>query len=530
MSVDYLITGGIVIDGSHDGSSPVEADVAVQGDLIAAVGRLSHLTARQTIDARGLIVCPGFIDTHAHSEFTVLADGRAAGKAAQGMTTEINGNCGLSAAPLYGAARERREAELNELGIRERWSTFSEYFRLLESKGIALNFATLAGHGNIRASVVGYDDRPPDDNEMAAMRGLLRAAMTEGAAGLSTGLIYPPGLYADTPEIISLACEAAGHNGIYATHMRNEGDELIESLEEVVSIASGSGVRCHVSHLKTSGKKNWRKIGNALDVIDEARKRGLSVTCDRYPYTASSTDLDTVLPGWAYEGGHAQEIARLKNERTRLRRDVLMGFGGPSDWKKVMVSSVRSKKNKWMEGRTVVEIAAAQRKNEIDSVFDLLIEEDLAAGAVFFTMNEDNLAAILRKDYTAIGSDSAARSFDGVTAAGVPHPRGFGTCPRLLGKYVRDRGVLTLSQAVYRMTGLPASIFQIRGRGVIKEGFFADITVFDPVNVQDTADYRSPFQRPEGIHHVFINGTPVVFHGKGTDALPGRLLRKSVPA
>lgn len=525
MTADYLIRGGLVVDGSSEGVPPLEADVAVEGDVITAVGRLPHVTARTLIDARGMIVCPGFIDAHAHSEFTLLADGRAEGKTAQGITTEINGNCGLSAAPLYNAARERREAELNELGIRERWSTFSEYFRILESKRLALNFATLAGQGSIRASVVGYGDRLPSEKEMDSMKVLLKAAMADGAAGLSTGLIYPPGVYTDTPEIISLAREAAGLSGIYTTHMRSEGDCLIESLEEVLAIASAAGIRCHVSHLKTSGERNWRKIGDALEMMESARKRGLTVTCDRYPYTASSTDLDTVLPAWAYEGGHEQEMARLKNERDRLKNDVLRDFGGAPAWERVMVSSVRSEKNRWMEGRTIAEIAAEQRKNGIDSVFDLLIEEGLGVGALFFTMNEDNLSAILQKDYTAIGSDSAARSFEGITASGVPHPRGFGTFPRMLGRYVRDRGVLTLSQAVYRMTGLPASIFQIRGRGVIREGFYADIAVFDPETVQDTADYRKPFMRPEGIHHVFVNGVPVILDGRSTDALPGRVLR-----
>ncbi|MBI4681576.1 MAG: D-aminoacylase [Nitrospirae bacterium] len=525
MSIDYLLKGGIIIDGSSPEVHPKQMDIAIEDDCIKDIGDLSHVIADRTIDVKGLIVCPGFIDAHAHSEFALLADGRAEGKISQGVTTEINGNCGLSAAPLYGAALEQREREFDAINIKERWRTFSEYFSLLEKKKFGTNFMTLAGHGNIRASVVGYMDKSISKNDMEKMVALLRTSMDEGAKGLSTGLIYPPGIYSSASEIIGLAHEAARYKGIYTTHMRSEGDKLLESVDEVISIAGNAGIRAHISHIKTSGEKNWNKLDNVFTIIQEARDKGIVITCDRYPYIASSTDLDTVLPSWAFEGGHKKEITRLENQRAELTEDILKDYPHSSDWEKVVISSVNSDKNRWMEGKSIYEMSRSQGKTELQSVFDVLVDEGLNVGAIFFTMNEDNLKSILKRQYCAIGTDSAVRSFSGVTAKGMPHPRGFGSFPRILGRYVRELGVLTLSEAVYKMTGLSAEIFQIGRRGVLEKGFFADITIFDPSKVIDTADYTNPFRRPEGINHVFINGVPVLLDGELTGALPGRVLR-----
>lgn len=525
MSIDYLLEGGIIVDGSSPDGLPMQMDIAIEGDCIKDIGDLSHVIADRTIDVKGLIVCPGFIDAHAHSEFALLADGRAEGKISQGVTTEINGNCGLSAAPLYGAALEQRESEFDAINIKERWHTFPEYFSLLENKKFGTNFMTLAGHGNIRASVVGYTDKSISITDMEKMVNLLRTSMDEGAKGLSTGLIYPPGIYSATSEIIGLAQEAARYKGIYTSHMRSEGDKLLESVEEVINIADKAGIHAHISHIKTSGEKNWNKLDNVFAMIEEARDKGISITCDRYPYIASSTDLDTVLPSWAFEGGHKKEISRLKNQRAELTEDILKDYPRSSDWDKVVISSVNSDKNRWMEGKSISEISRAQGKAELQSVFDVLLDEGLNVGAIFFTMNEDNLKAILRRPYCAIGTDSAVRSFSGITAKGMPHPRGFGSFPRILGRYVRDLGALTLSEAVYKMSGLSAEIFKIERRGILKKGFFADIAIFDPAKIIDTADYRNPFGRPEGINHVFINGIPVLFDGELTGKLPGRVLR-----
>ena len=525
MSIDYVLKGGMVIDGSAPDVPPTQMDIAIEGDRIKEIGDLSHVTADRTINVKGLIVCPGFIDAHAHSEFTLLADGRAEGKISQGVTSEINGNCGLSAAPLYGPALEQRESEFDAIQIKDRWRTFSEYLRLLEQRKFGTNFITLVGHGNIRASVVGYTDRSLSESDMAKMVALLRISMDEGARGLSTGLIYPPGIYSGTDEIIRLAQEVVPYKGIYTTHMRSEGDTLLESVGEVMSIAGKAGIHAHISHIKTSGEKNWNKLDNMFEMIEKARGTGVPVTCDRYPYIASSTDLDTVLPSWAFEGGHKKEITRLRNQRAELAHDILRDYPGSSYWHHVVLSSVGSDKNRWMEGKSIAEISAAQAKPEVESVFDILLEEELHVGAIFFTMNEDNLKFILKRPYCAIGTDSAVRSFSGITAKGMPHPRGFGSFPRILGRYVRDLGTLTLSEAVYKMTGLCAEIFKIKQRGILRKGFFADIMIFDSAKITDTADYRNPFRKPEGVFHVFINGRPVLLDGELTGELPGRVLR-----
>lgn len=524
MGNNYLIKGGFVIDGAGSNSVPVKADVAIKDGHISEIGELSTVGADRIVDAEGLYVCPGFIDVHAHSDFVVLADGRAEGKICQGITTEINGNCGMSAAPLIGPALEQREKELDDLNIKERWNTFPEYFALLQKRSLALNFLTLAGHGNIRASAAGYSDRALSEGEMSTARTLLRDALTAGARGLSTGLIYPPGVFAGTPEIIDLAREAVKLNGIYTTHMRSEGDNLLESIEEAVRIADESGIHVHLSHLKTSGEENWSKLDGVLERIEAAIEKGLSVTCDRYPYIAGSTDLDSVLPAWTYEGGHRKEIERLKKDREKIADEILKLHPAPSCWDKILISSVNMDKNKWMEGNSVAEICKSVNKAPITFIFEILIEEELNVGAIFFSMNEENLRTILKQPYCMIGSDSTARSFEGITAKGKPHPRGFGSFPRMLGKYVKEKGVLTLGEAVYKMSGLPAKTFNISMRGVIRKGYFADITVFDPEKISDIADYHNPFQRPEGVPHVFVNGEPVVLEGSVTGALPGRIL------
>lgn len=525
MSIDYLLKDGHVIAGGGKDAVPVRADIAIEADRITAVGDLSGADAKKTISIKGMYVCPGFIDVHSHSEFTLLADGRAEGKICQGVTTEINGNCGMSAAPLYGAALEQREKDLEELGIRERWNSFAEYYSLLEKNGFAVNYATLVGHGNLRASVAGYDDRPLLKKEKARMFEYMADAVRSGARGISTGLIYPPGVYSDTPELIECASEMKKQNGIYTTHMRDEGDRLLESIDEVTAIAGGSGIHAHISHLKTSGEKNWGKLQEVIEKISFENKDRVSITCDRYPYIASSTDLDAVLPAWAFEGGRKKELRRLKKEQKRLSRDILKAHPEASFWDKVAISSLVLEGNKWMQGKSLKAIGEALGKDPLDMLFTILIEEELQAGAVFFTMNEENLQSILKYPHTMIGTDSSARSYDGVTAKGVPHPRGFGSFPRILGRYVREQRLLEIGEAVYRMTGLPAKVFSIHHRGIITGGYFADLTVFDPETVCDCADFSDPYRKPEGIHYVFVNGIPALLDGEITGELPGRVLK-----
>jgi len=537
--IDLLIKNGTVFDGT--GGEPFQADIGINKDKIAFIKKLSALSsqpsavkAERIIDAKGFAVAPGFIDTHAHSDFTLLADPRAEGKILQGVTTEINGNCGLSAAPLYKDAFEHREKDLKELGIKERWSTFEEYFRILKRKGIALNFATLTGHGNIRASVIGYKDKKPDGKELRKMQSLLRQALDAGAIGLSTGLIYPPGIYSDTEELVEL-CRCLNsslvtrHSSlIYTSHMRSEGKGLIESIKEIIRIGKEAKIKVHISHIKTAGKENWHKIGEAISVIENARKRGIKVTCDRYPYTASSTDLDTILPSWTYDGGAGQELKRVKSLKVqeKIRKEILQRIYDEDYWERVSVSSVISQKNKWMEGKTLSYISKKMKKSPVDTLFHILIEERLRVGAIFSSMNEYNLQRFLSLPYTMIGSDSSARSTSGPTCNGKPHPRGFGSFPRFLGKYVRDNGMLSMSEAMHKITMLPAKTFGIRGRGIIKKGAFADIVIFDTKKIIDKATFKRPFLKPDGIYYVIVNGRPAVSEGKFTGQMAGRVLRQ----
>lgn len=524
--IDLLIKSGKLYDGT--GGEPFEADIAVAGERIAFVSGPAQYpgkNAKRVLRAEGLSVAPGFIDAHSHSEFTLLADNRAEGKVFQGVTTEINGNCGLSAAPLYGEALEHREADLNELGIKERWSDIKDYFSLLERNGIPVNFATLAGHGNIRASVAGYGDKKADETEMQKMCSLLHAAVKQGAIGISTGLIYPPGVYSGTEELIALSKSISGL--IYTSHMRSEGNELIESINEAVRVGRESGISVHISHIKTSGKANWHKIDGAISAIDNARGEGLMVTCDRYPYTAASTDLDAVLPSWAYAGGAEEEMRRLMDEKDSavIKSEILSAHPFDDYWDNIAISSINSVPNKWMEGRSISYISERAGKSPVNLVIDVLIEEKLRIGAIFYSMSEDNLKRFLSLPYAMIGSDSSARSTDGPTYTGKPHPRGFGTFPRFIGRYARDNSLMDISEAIHKATMLPAKTFGLKGRGEIKEGFMADLVIFDEDRIIDKATFEQPFLKPEGIDYVFVNGRPVLQEGIMTGIMAGRVLR-----
>jgi len=525
MDIDILIRGGRVYDGA--GGEPFIGDVAIAGGRIAVITKGDRFTgtAEKIIDAKDLSVSPGFIDTHAHSEFTLLADSRAKGKIFQGVTTEINGNCGLSAAPLYGEALEYRENDQKEMGIEERWATFGEYFQLLEKRRPAINFAALAGHGNIRASVIGYADREPDGAEMERMQTLLKEAVREGAIGLSTGLIYPPGVYARTGEIIGLA--RCIKDLIYTSHMRSESDQLIEAIEEAIRIGRESGIAVHISHLKTGGRNNWAKRDRALSLIESARTEGLPVTCDRYPYTAASTDLDAALPAWAYAGGAEEELQRLKDPEVRsaIRNEVVSQHTEEDYWNSIAISSVNSEANRWMEGKTLSFLSERAKKEPVDFLLDILIEEKLRIGAIFHSMNEDNLRRFLARPYLMIGSDSSVRAADGPTRRGKPHPRGFGTFPRFVGRYARDLRLMNMGEAIRKITLLPSVTFGLSERGQLKEGFHADVVVFDEERIIDKATFEEPFLKPEGIHSVLVNGSPVVWEGTSTGNRPGKILR-----
>jgi N-acyl-D-amino-acid deacylase len=528
--IDLFIHGGLIYDGTY--SEPYEGDIGISKDTIVFINRgsknkqlTSGLRAGQTIDAKNYIVAPGFIDTHGHSEFTLLADPRAEGKLCQGITTEINGNCGLSAAPLAGEALIQREQDLIEFDIRERWASLKEYFEILERREIPLNFVTLAGHGNIRACIMGYKDKQPVRDELKKMNALLRKTLSEGAAGISTGLIYPPGVYADTEELIELAKSCS--NLIYTSHMRSEGDRLLESVQETIRIGQESGINIHISHIKTSGRQNWHKIDRMIELIEEGQRKGIKISCDKYPYTASSTDLDTVLPSWVFEGGFKKELVRLGSPdvRKKIKRQLLNGKNGQEFWENIRISTVSKAKNKWMEGKSIASIAKHRGCDPIDTLFTLLIDEKLRVGAIFFSMSETNLLRLLSLPCLMIGTDSSSRSTNGPTHKGKPHPRGFGSFPKLLGKYVRDESVMSLNEAIHRISFLPARTFGIHKRGVIKKGAFADIVIFDARKITDRATFGDPFLKPEGIHYVIVNGVTAVSEGELTGRRSGMILR-----
>lgn len=520
------IRGGLIYDGT--GSPPLKADIGVTGDTIALVRDSSSadIDAETVIDARGLSVSPGFIDTHGHSEFTLFAQPEAEGKLLQGITTEISGNCGMSAGPLLGEARKRREPDHEEYAIPERWETLGEYLGLLEQKGPSINYATLCGHGNIRASVMGYEDRPPTANESDRMAALMEQAMHEGAIGLSTGLIYPPGVYSDTSEIAAIASaglKAAPGPFIYATHMRSEGEGLMESIEESIEVGRLSGASVHISHIKTAGRSNWHKAGPAIELIERARGEGIALTCDRYPYIAAATDLDAVLPAWMYEGGNEEELMRLSDPKVigRLRE---LSRSWPDPMGAISISDVSTEPNKWAEGLSIPDIAKRWGIEPFDAIVRLLKEERLRVGAIFHSMSEENMERFLSLPYAMVGSDSSVRSTHGVTRRGRPHPRGFGSMPRFLRMSI-ERSPDGISEAIAKITSLPARTFGLSERGHIREGMSADIVVFDPGRIRDRADFNEPFNLPDGVEHVLVNGEHAVECGRPTGLRPGRVLR-----
>ncbi|MBI4714348.1 MAG: D-aminoacylase [Nitrospirae bacterium] len=530
--LDLLIKNGLVVDGS--GGPDAFQDIGIKDGKIAAVGRLHDARATSTLDASNLVVTPGFIDIHAHSEYHLLIHPQATSKVRQGVTTEICGNCGYSAAPLYGEVLERRKEEYRSLGLEITWSTLAEFRQLLEGKGIGVNVATFTGHGNVRGSVLGYRDSKPTREEQARMEALMEETLIEGALGLSTGLIYPPGVYADRDEITSLAAMAARYGGLYATHMRSEGDQLVEAVEESIDICRRGGIPLQISHLKTSGQANWSKIHEVFRRIESARDEGLAVHCDRYPYTAASTDLDVVLPAWAYEGGSRAEMERLREPavRKRLADEIRKVRPYVDAWDRILIGTITTEKNKVLEGKTLTEAvrirhtASGGTTDPLETLFDILLEENLQVTAHFFSMSEENLRRILKKPYVMVGSDSSVRSFEGPLSCGKPHPRGFGTFPRVIQEYVNRERVLSLEEAIHKMTGLPARTLGLRNRGLLREGYWADLAVFDPDGIADRSTFPNPFHPPEGIHHVLVNGAFVVRDQQPTGVLPGVVLGK----
>jgi len=524
-----VIRNGLVVEGT--GSPWFRADVGIVADRIVKIGRLSDTSARQEIDASGRVVCPGFIDAHSHSDTAILINPRAESKIRQGVTTEIIGNCGSSAAPLNKLVRERLEEAapaLKQVKVRADWRTMAEYLDRLKARGIAVNIAALVGHGNIRAMVLGFDRRDPTRKELERMSQIAARAVQDGAVGLSTGLIYPPGSYAKTKEIIQLAKVVSRVGGIYTSHIRGEGETLLRAVKEAITIGEKASIPVQISHHKAGGRNNWGKVKRTLRMIEQARKSGVDVTCDVYPYVASSFSLSAMLPPWAHEGGPASAIARLKDLaiRRRIRHDMITGVAGwmsplkAAGWNKTVIASCPL--HRGYQGLTISEAAKKAKKNPFEFAFDLLIQENFAPSVVRFAIKEDDVRTVLSYSNTMIGSDGSCLAPYGPLGKGKPHPRNYGTFPRIIAQYVRATRLLRLEEAIRRMTSLPAQRFKLQGRGLVKVGMYADLCLFYPSKIQDTATFSRPHQYPKGITHVIVNGQVVVKNGEHTGRLPGR--------
>ena len=526
---DLLIKGGRIVDGS--GSPGYVADVAIKNDRIVKIGQLSQATATRIIDARGLVVAPGFIDMLGQSETYVLIDPRAMSKVMMGVTTEITGE-GESIAPINDRQIKEQEDFLKRFNLNIDWRTLDQYFKRLEKQGSGVNLGTFVGATQVREYVVGYDDRAPTAQELEQMKKLVADAMRDGALGLSTSLQYVPARFAKTDELIELAKVARQYGGIYATHQRSEANTIDASLDEVFAIAQKAQIPAEIWHLKTAYKKNWGRMSHVLERIQQARDRGLDVTADIYPYIAGSTALTACLPPWALEGGTEKMLARLRDPQTRQRlkkeisqdqtewENIYLGSGGPSG---VLIGSVVNRELEPLQGKRISEIEP--KKDPLDVVFDFILADHGQTGAIYFMMSEEDMRAAMKSPYVSFCTDSGARATDGPLAGSKSHPRGWGSYPRILGRYVRDERLLTIEAAIHKMTGAPAARVGLRDRGLIKEGMFADITIFDPATVIDRATFESPNQYPAGMEYLLVNGKISVDKGRNTAVLAGRVLR-----
>jgi len=528
---DLIIRNGRVVDGT--GRPAFRNDVAINGDRIVEMGDLRNVPAKQVIDARGQIIAPGFIDMLGQSEQYVLIDPRAMSKVMMGVTTEITGE-GESIAPVNDRILKEQEDFNRRFNLTVDWRTLGEYFKRLDKQGAGVNLGTFVGATQVREYVIGYDDRPPTAPELEQMKKLVADAMKDGALGVSTSLQYVPARFARTDEIVELAKVAHQYGGIYITHQRSEANAIDDSMKEVFEIARRAHIPAEIWHFKTAYKKNWGRMPEMLGRIAAARRQGLKITANVYPYVAGSTSLSACLPPWALEGGTDRMVARLKDTATRERlkkeigtdsrdwENIYLGSGGPSG---ILIGSVVNRELENWQGKRLSEIAAAQKKDPLEALFDFIIADHGQTGAIFFMMQESDMQAALKSPFVSICTDSGARATDGPLAGSKSHPRGWGSYPRILGKYVRDEHLLPLELAIRKMTGLPAENVGLKQRGLIREGYFADITIFDPNTVIDRATFEEPNQYPVGINYVVVNGQIEVDNGKRTPANAGRVLR-----
>ena len=537
---DLKIVNGQIVDGS--GRTGYLADVGISGDRITAVGNLAAAPARETINAAGKIVAPGFIDMHTHSDLSVLYDPHANSKIYDGVTTEVVGNCGIGVAPVSEA---NRQLLMDYLGTRMignlpvkidlKWSTVAEYLNYVDTHPPAVNVTSLLAQGAIRIAVMGFDSNKPTPAQLAEMQELVRAGMSEGAVGFSTGLIYMPGEFSDTAELTEVARQIKPWNGIYVTHIRNESDGVFAALDEALTIGREAGTPVHISHLKLGGKSVWGRAGELLRKIEDANAAGVDTTFDLYPYTAGMTGLSACMPPWAFEGGVGQLLLRLQDKEMRLRIRACIETGIPGwqnmakaagSWDRIVITTVMNEENKHLEGKSVQEIAELQGKDPYTTIFDLLVAEKGRVLIVTHMMAEEDVAAIIRHPLAMIGSDGMSVSTEGVMSFGRPHPRAFGTRARVLEKYVREDKILSLEDAVRKMSAMPAERLGLKQRGLIKDGYYADLTIFDPETVQGKATFAEPKQYSAGFDVVVVNGKIVLKDGMHQEVYCGRVLKK----
>jgi N-acyl-D-amino-acid deacylase len=526
--LDLLIAGGTVYDGT--GGPPLRTDIGISAGTIRRIGRIPRSRASVVIEAEGRAVSPGFIDVHDHTDVGLLVNPRAESAVRQGVTTLVSGQCGGSPFPLTGKDLEDlRRSLAEEYGLDADWRDIRGFFARLERTGMALNYTTFVGHGTVRGAAMGHGDRPASPAELERMKELVAEAMAGGALGLSSGLEYTPGSFAPTEELIELSRVAAKAGGVYATHMRDEEAGVLEAVDEALRIARESPIRLQISHLKIGEAANWPKIDALVAKLEEARAAGIDFRCDRYPYIAGATSLNLLFPMWSREGVGEDFVARLKDPALdrRLRQALAEQEQRYGSWDKVLISDVATEKNKGFEGMSVLEAAAKAGKSGYDFMRDLLIEESGRVGMISFYGNEDILKRILAHPLVGIGGDSGAIAPYGPLSKGRPHPRFYGTFPRVLGKYVREERIAPLEEMIRKMTAMPAAQMGFVRRGQLKIGWAADVCVFDPARVIDKATFKEPAVYPEGIEKVIVNGQIVVADGTHTGRLPGRVLRKN---
>ena len=524
---DLIFLGATLVDGT--GAPPSVADVAVRDHTIVDVGKIDPGGAGRVVDGTGLMLAPGFIDMHTHSDRSLFADPAAESKVRQGVTTELIGNCGSSPTPRIGAVAEDEKSRFDRYGIEPTWRTMGEYLDALEANGLGINVLALVGHGSVRKAVIDHAMRAPDAAELAEMRRHVAESLRGGAVGLSTGLVYPPGSFAATEEIVELTREVAAADRLYASHMRNEADHLLDAVKETLRIARETGANVEISHHKASNPRVWGLVHETLAMIDQANADGLRVDFDQYPYRASSTGLNAMLPAWAHEGGTPAMMARLDDpaERARLvaslRDEQVSGIGRGIGWGNILIADCPGDRS--LDGKTIEQIAAERGADPVETILDVLHTSDCDVGTIYFSMSEDDIRTVMRHPRMMVGSDSVSLTIGGKTEQGKPHPRTYGTFARILGHYVRDERVLAWEEAIRKMSGRPAEKLGLVDRGTVAVGKRADLVLFDPATVRETATYEEPHQYPEGVRMVVVNGRVAVDAGRHTGALAGQVLK-----